>query len=194
MRVRTQSDWSSWHDTSFTRCGADCCDGSDEPAGRCKDTCAEAGAVARNAMKAQLKVRGIAYSCYMRTADVPSRCKTRLPKITVSVSSRLLHWRRHACFLAYSASVRLGYGVSATAQRVAELGARGCNDHRERRRRGCCAGLCGRREGEGQAGEGGDGQQAGLEVQGEAASGRGSDAEDRSRCPRRCLCATQSEL
>ena len=35
---------------------ADCCDGSDEPAGRCKNTCAQEGAAARNAMKAKLKV------------------------------------------------------------------------------------------------------------------------------------------
>ena len=43
--------------STFGALYADCCDGSDERAGQCKNTCAEQGATARNAMKAKLKAR-----------------------------------------------------------------------------------------------------------------------------------------
>ena len=41
----------------FDKLRADCCDGTDEPGGRCKNTCSEQGAAARTAMKAKLKAR-----------------------------------------------------------------------------------------------------------------------------------------
>ncbi|MCJ1425120.1 hypothetical protein MMC29_003008 [Sticta canariensis] len=61
-------------DTAFVR-PADCCDGSDEPPGRCMSTCLEAGAAAR----AELKAKAAAYAAGAKVRDkyIKQSAKTR---------------------------------------------------------------------------------------------------------------------